>query len=438
MSDICFGGGRNMKYQKIMCNVKLIPDKIPLIFMVFIGLLGLTSVVLGDSWATKADMLNPMSNLSTMVINGKIYAIGGSGGQARVGQQITISEIEEYDPAQNIWTEKAKIPSERINSSISTVNGKIYVIGGYDDNGLISEVDEYSPTTDTWAKKANILTQRTGLSTCVVNGKIYAIGGEKLAGGALSTVEEYNPVTNKWTKKADMLATGTALSTCVVNGKIYIVGRTNIQPAVGGGQTTVEEYNPDNDTWKQKADIPTPMNNPFVTVIDAKIYVIGESWNRAAGGGIVQGGNVQTVMQYDPAIDTWTQKADIPTQQNNSSIAVADGKIYVIGGSGDLAGVGGPAQAGNVQTVEQYDPTTDIWTQKTDIPTQRSNSSVAVVNGKIYVIGGLGTQQAGAVGVGQMSVLKTVEEYTPDGWQSFSVSAAGKLVTKWGAIKIQN
>jgi len=430
-----------MKYQKVIYNAKS-GNGISLIFMMFIGLLGLASVVLGDSWAMKADMLNPMPNLLTIVVNGKIYAIGGEGGQARVvingiEQQFRISDMEEYDPVQNIWTEKAKIPSERINSSISAVNGKIYVIGGYDSNGLISEVDEYDSTIDTWTKKADMLTPRTGLSSCVVNGKIYAIGGEKLAGGALSAVEEYNPVTDKWAKKADMLTPGTGLSTCVVNGRIYIVGSTNMQPAVGGGQATVEEYNPDNDKWTQKADIPTPINNPFVAVIDGKIYVIGESMNWNVGGGVGQMGNTQTVEQYDPATDTWTQEADIPTQQNNPSIAAVNGKIYVIGGSGDLAGVGGPAQAGNVQTVEQYDPTTDIWTQKTDIPTQRSNSFVAVVNGKIYVIGGLGAQ-AGAVGIGQMTVLKAVEEYTPDGWQSFSVSPAGKLVTKWGAIKIQN
>ena len=428
--------------QKTMCSVRRIPNVMSLIFLVFTGFLVLTSAVLGDSWITKADMLNPMSSLLTITVNGKIYAIGEEGGQAPavingVEQQFRFSEMEEYDPIQNIWTEKAKIPTERLNSSISVVNGKIYVIGGYDDNGLVSGVDEYDPATDIWTKKADMLTPRRGLSTCVVNGKIYAIGGEKLSGSALSTLEEYNPVTDKWTQKADMLASGSGLSTCVVNGKIYVIGMAEIQPVGGAGRArTAEEYNPDNDTWTQKADMPTPVNNSFVAVIDGKIYVVGGSMNWA-GGGAGQAGNTQTVMQYDPTTDTWTQKADIPKQQNNSSIAAVGGKIYVIGGSEDRAAGGGVGQMGNIQTVEQYDPATDTWTQKTDMPTQRSNPFVAVANGKIYVIGGLGMQQAGAAGVGQMAFLLMVEEYTPDGWSSFAVSPAGKLITKWGAIKIQ-
>jgi hypothetical protein len=62
-------------------------------------------------------------------------------------------------------------------------------------------------------------------------------------------------------------------------------------------------------------------------------------------------------------VDTWTTKADMPTarEPNINTAAVVDGKIYVIGGF--HTGVGA------LSTVEAYDPSTDTWTQKADMPT---------------------------------------------------------------------
>ena len=76
------------------------------------------------------------------------------------------------------------MPTAREMLSSSVVNGKIYVIGGGKTGGtMASTVEEYDPATDTWTKKADMPTARWRLSTRAVNGKIYAIGG---AGPVLS------------------------------------------------------------------------------------------------------------------------------------------------------------------------------------------------------------------------------------------------------------
>ena len=59
--------------------------------------------------------------------------------------------------------------------------------------------------------------------------------------------------------------------------------------------------------------------------------------------------------------------------------AEVDGTIYAIGGSPDL---------GVVATVYAYDPAGGLWSTRTDMPTPRSMAAAAVVDGKIYVIGG--------------------------------------------------
>lgn len=90
--------------------------------------------------------------------------------------------VEEYDPATDTWTKKTDMPTPRSSIATAVVNGKIYVIGGWDGGRPVSTVEEYDPLANRWKKKADMLTPRGGVSTSVVNGKIYAIGGSKNQG----------------------------------------------------------------------------------------------------------------------------------------------------------------------------------------------------------------------------------------------------------------
>ena len=56
---------------------------------------------------------------------------------------------------EGIWTMKADMPTARSCLSTSVVNGKIYAIGGMRNanSGPLSVVEEYNPETDTWTTK---------------------------------------------------------------------------------------------------------------------------------------------------------------------------------------------------------------------------------------------------------------------------------------------
>jgi N-acetylneuraminic acid mutarotase len=271
--------------------------------------------------------------LSSSVVDGKVYAIGGAGGNRAV---------EAYDPATDIWTSKANMPVAREAGTSSVVNGKIYAIGGrLSLNGAnVSSVQEYDATTDTWTTKANMmLTPRSWLSSSVVNEKIYAIGGAlTYQGTTLSTVEEYDPATDTWTRKADMPTARACVSTSVVNGKIYAIGGAS-NPWYRG-ISTVEEYNPATNTWTKKADMPTGRTYFSTSVLNGKIYAIG--------GLTTSGNHLSPVEEYDPATDTWTRKADMPTARSGLATSAVNGKIYAIGGWVGSSTV--------LSTVEEYEP----------------------------------------------------------------------------------
>ena len=87
------------------------------------------------------------------------------------------------------------MPAARMGLSTSVLNGKIYAIGGATGVAVLNIVEEYNPITDTWTRKSDMPTVRQNFPTSVVNGKIYAIGGGTNWDIAFQegVVEEYTP-----------------------------------------------------------------------------------------------------------------------------------------------------------------------------------------------------------------------------------------------------
>jgi N-acetylneuraminic acid mutarotase len=186
---------------------------------------------------------------------------------------------------------------------------------------------------------------------------------------------------DSWVAKAPMHVARGKLGVAVVNGKIYAIGgdaRSGEYPYVGSVVDTNEEYDPENDTWTFKASMPTPRYGFAIAVYQNKIYCIG---------GITRTGWVGTAANevYDPATDTWENKTAMPTARFELQANVVNGKIYLIGGK-----VPGHYDFPNWTSSlnEVYDPATDSWTTKAPIPVATSYYPSAVVDNKIYIIGG--------------------------------------------------
>jgi N-acetylneuraminic acid mutarotase len=215
----------------------------------------------------------------------------------------------------------------------------------------------------------------------------------------LGDISKCQAVEPFWTQRSHMPTPRWMHTSAVVNGKIYVIGGVSSEPAnwqneSGEILSTVEEYDPATDTWTRKADMPTARGwlPPSSPVVDGKIYVIG------GGDDVVW--DLPTLEMYDPSTDTWASKDDMPTPRWCLATCAVNGKIYAIGGA--------PNSYSALKKVEVYDPATNIWTRKADMLIGRWGLCANVVNGKIYTIGGAGF----------MGGWSTVEEYDPliDTW----------------------
>ncbi|MBK7860342.1 MAG: kelch repeat-containing protein [Archangiaceae bacterium] len=100
-------------------------------------------------------------------------------------------------------------------------------------------------------------------------------------------------------------------------------------------------------------------------------------------GGFVGTTAVGTVEAYDPATREWVDAGTLPLALHHANVAVVNGKLYVVGG---LTGLGFVAN----RAVYEYDPGTRAWAAKAQLPlgTERGGSAVGVSNGLIYLAGG--------------------------------------------------
>jgi N-acetylneuraminic acid mutarotase len=74
----------------------------------------------------------------------------------------------------------------------------------------------------------------------------------------------------------------------------------------------------------------------------------------------------------------------MPTGRADAVAGVVNGILYVAGGVGcpDI-GCGW-----DLDTVEAYDPVTNAWKTKAAMPTKRMSPAAGVINGVLYVVGG--------------------------------------------------
>ncbi len=129
--------------------------------------------------------------------------------------------------------------------------------------------------------------------------------------------------------------------------------------------------------WVTKAPVLLKRTEVAVGAVRGKVYVVG---------GFQQSLPFITpaVEEYDPATDTWRERTPLPGGLHHAGIGVVNDRIYVIGGF-ELSqlSIWSP-----VTSVYEYDPVTDRWTARKPMPTPRGALAVAALDGKLHTVGG--------------------------------------------------
>lgn len=457
-----------------------------------------------DVWRSRAPMPWERTDFATAELGGKVYVIGGRTrflpGPHWNGYVGVLATVQRYDPAADRWEELPPMPTARQLASAAAVDGKLYVAGGVDlvsgRQTLFSTVEEYDPSTSRWRARTSMPTARYGAGLVgASNGTLYAIGGSTTASDQLDVVEQYDAARDLWTARASLPTARTERVPAVALGDdVYVPGGQESRQA-WGATTRVNAYVPAANGWVRVTDdLPLALSTSRAASVGSRVYVLAadtgalvegslagavprgtatvtptpgpptatptktrtatrtptrthtptptgtatptatatarplhvdwryltppdDQLGYVLGVGALPNGHLLVLgsrdfdelpaREYDPATGAWRALPPMPNGRINFSVAVLDGKVYVVGGRTVFATrKWGLNYVDVVDELQRYDPTTGKWEELAPMPTARQGVGVAAVAGKLYVIGG-------ANQVTSDTMFRQVEEYDP-------------------------
>lgn len=327
---------------------------------------------------------------------------------------------------------KSSMPTPRMAITSASVDGKIYIFGGFTKRGKsTSLVEEYDSATNKWTQKTSMPTRRGMAAAVALDKLVYVVGGRN-ENGITTAVDVYDTGRNSWKKVKPLPASRWNHMLAVSGGKIYVIGGIS---GVGNRReclTTVEIYDPAKDTWSTGCSLPTPKQGAAVSVVNGKIYIIG---GRTGAGN--SGYAKSSVDVYDPIKNTWSEAKSMKSARTSAQSAVVYNKIYVIGGA---------ARDKATTSIDVYDPTADKWTAKYSMQKPRSGHSVNSVGNKIYIIGGaVEPSVSGITGIveeltleGSTAPVKTVEPGAMEAKTKETQASRSEAVSTQDAVILQD
>lgn len=214
-----------------------------------------------------------------------------------------------------------------------------------------------------------------------------------------------------WNQKAGIPAEGRhRTSGWSIGNKGYMgLGHYNSGFLGNVAKADIWEYDPASDSWTQKADYPIPTYGAVSFTIDNKAYV----------GAHVYGQN--EFFEFDPIANSWTAISPVPNGGSDQCAFSANGKGYFVGSS----------------HLYEYDPNSGSWTQKTAAPTSVWSWSKAFsIDDKGYVLSTSGAFYEYKPLTDQWSLRAPFPGEAIGGWSVFSAYDKGYVVS--GYIQFLN
>ena len=212
---------------------------------------------------------------------------------------------------------------------------------------------------------------------------VYTFGGTDGAGGSGFGILAYNVATNSWTWRVSDVSAFYTHGIGKIGNRLYFSGGWDYGVGFKAPLKAVYAYDYAHDRLIRKADLPKFGAEGVSGVIDGKLYVLpgacaGDLWPNPE---YCEQEPTRRFYRYNPATNSWQTRASSPHFHRQGAAAVLNGKLYVVGGSKGIAG------EEPVADLDVYDPATNSWRTLAPLPTG-GHAFGAALGGRLYVVVG--------------------------------------------------
>ena len=287
------------------------------------------------SWSMGPSLFAPLQEHAVVVRDREFIVLGGFDDQPSI-----VDRVEAYDVDSGSWRAlpPLPIPLHHVNAA-ALPDGTLVVAGASRTASFIEQglVWTLAPAASQWVERTPMPagTERGSAATGVLDGRLHVVGGLRQT-GVVDWHWAWDPAEDAWEERAAAPLARDHGAHGVLDGKLVVVGGRG--GTIGTEVRDVWLYDPAADTWERGADMPRGRGGTAGATLDGELYVLG-----GEGNDEVETGVFPDVDAYDPVTDSWRSLPDLPLPVHGMGAAGLDGRIWVpAGADGEALGpVGG-------------------------------------------------------------------------------------------------
>ena len=222
-----------------------------------------------------ASLILPVHDAAAGVLAGQTIVVGG-GAPTTLPQVQAMSTPVAGGPGRPRVV--GRLPRPRSDATAVTIDGKLYVVGGY-DGATSAPTVLVTANGRSYTAVAKLPVPVRYPAATALDGLIYVIGGQATrgirAGHAVDTVQVIDPARGSAAVLAHLPHPLTAASAVTVGGHIYLVGgrQTSAPSATASG--AVDLLEPRTGHLRRMALLPVPTSNAAAVVRGHSVWVVG-------------------------------------------------------------------------------------------------------------------------------------------------------------------
>nr|XP_011769025.1 kelch-like protein 32 isoform X3 [Macaca nemestrina] len=264
-----------------------------------------------------------------------LYIIGG-----KKREVCKVKELRYFNPVDQEnaliaaianWSELAPMPVGRSHHCVAVMGDFLFVAGGEVEHAsgrtcAVRTACRYDPRSNSWAEIAPMKNCREHFVLGAMEEYLYAVGGRNELRQVLPTVERYCPKKNKWTFVQSFDRSLSCHAGYVADGLLWISGGVTNTAQY---QNRLMVYEPNQNKWISRSPMLQRRVYHSMAAVQRKLYVLGGNDLDYNNDRIL----VRHIDSYNIDTDQWTRCSfNLLTGQNESGVAVHNGRIYLVGG----------------------------------------------------------------------------------------------------------
>lgn len=231
------------------------------------------------------------------------------------------------------------------------------LLGGRLSDGLSNDVECFlADSTDFVSLKQLPFKKRNEFAVCTIGNDIYVSGGLRSA-----EFWKYDPVFDTWLRGTSLQHARRRHGMAAVDEQIFVLGGFDEENVL----SSVEYWQLDSNKWEDGGNLNQPVENMGFATHGRRIYLFGGKNNEEVVTNCVQ--------YYDTVTKSCTTlSCDLPANDMCLNAVLLNNYVYIIGLEGFF----------------KFSPDTENWDILPDMSCARDFVSLAVLNEKLYALGG--------------------------------------------------